>query len=268
MILQMYGEIVDDEWSWLYEFFKMPYCCPKQLRSALVGLPDGEELILEINSPGGSVWAGFEMYGVLRGCRRMTEAHIISMAASAATTVMIACDKVLASPVAQIMIHQPSAFVEDNFNNTAAAELLQFLDSVKASIINGYQLKCGEKTSRKKLEQLVDDSTWMPAQDAIALGLVDGLLDVNEEGQAALQISAGKALGLKNAVGCVSPSDLLLRYEEAVRNGAQPVEGHPVSDVSMPAEAPEDPQPAEAEPAGLGWQAAARIAIERERCFG
>lgn len=262
MILQMRGEIIADEWAWLYEYFEEPYSCPRMIRDALRDLPEGEPLILEINSPGGSVFAGFEMYGILRGCSRQTEAHVTALAASAATTLMIGCDRVLASPVAQLMIHQPSTYA-GGVNNTGAKELLQFLDSIKASILNGYQLKCGDKVSRKKLEQLVDSSTWMPVQDAIALGLVDGVLDATEEDAAALSESAGKVIGVQNAIAGAGPEDLLARYEEAVRNGATPVEGHPVAGCA-PASSPAPAEP----PVDDRWKLRARIELERERCFG
>jgi len=261
MILQMRGEIIADEWAWLYDYFGEPYSCPRMLRDALRDLPADEPLILEINSPGGSVFAGFEMYGILRGCHAQTEAHVTALAASAATTLMIGCDRVLASPVAQVMIHQPSVYA-GSVDNTATKEILNFLDSIKASILNGYQLKCGDKASRRQLEQLVDASTWMPVQDAIALGLVDGMLDATEEDYAALAVSAGKITGVRNALGGPAPEDLLARYEEAVRNGAAPVDGHPVAGCAA------EPAPAEPEAPAADdrWKLRARIELERERC--
>ena len=265
MILQMNGPIVADEWAWVYEYFQLPFACPKMLRDALAQLPADDKLVLEINSPGGAVWAGFEMYGVLRGCNKPTEAHVIALAASAATTLMIGCDTVLASPVAQIMAHQPAADPGGAINNTETREFLQFLDSVKASILNGYQIKCGDKVSRKKLEQLMDATTWMPVQDAIAIGLVDGLLDSSAEDEAMLQMTAGRMVGVQNAAGGESPLTLLARYEQAVRNGAKPVDGHPVAGAAAetPGDAagePED-QPGDADK----WQLQARIDLERAR---
>ena len=88
MTIELFGEIVSDEWAWLYELFGIQCCCPRQVREAIRDLPAGEDLILEINSPGGDVWAGFEIYGLLQACRAHTEAHIFTMAASAATTAM------------------------------------------------------------------------------------------------------------------------------------------------------------------------------------
>lgn len=236
MTVELYGEIVSDDWVWLYELFGIPCCCPKQVRDAIKKLPEGEELILEINSPGGDVWAGFEIFGMLQACRSDTEAHIISLAASAATTVMCGCDVVLASPVAQIMIHQPAAYVEEYVDNDGAQHLKNYLDSVKASILNGYVIKSAGKASRKRFEQLVDDSTWMPVQTALELGLIDGYLDLDDDAAAAIAADGG--LRVSNAAGISpAPKGLLARYEAAVRAGTMDaVPGHPVSIEPSPAQ--------------------------------
>ena len=227
MTIKLFGDVAPDEWVWIYDLFELPCISPKMVRDAIAELPEGEDLILEVNSPGGDAWAGFEIFGLLQALGERTEAHIIAMAASAATTITSACARVLASPVAQIMIHQPYVSVYDSMNNTGAQQLLNFLDSVKASIINGYLVKCGGKTTRRTLEKLVDKSTWMPAQDAIALGLVDGLLDTAEETEA--MITAGGGIGVTNSAAGNGVTSLLERYEAAVRAGTmQEVPGHPV----------------------------------------
>ena len=229
MIIELYGDVVSDEYDWLYSLFKIPHCCPKNIRDALKTLPEEEDLILEVNSPGGDVWAGFEIYGLLQKINGRTEAHIIALAASAATTITSACSRVLASPVAQFMIHQPAAYAEGFLNNEGARQLQNFLDSVKASIINGYVVKSAGKASRKTFEKLVDQSTYMPIQDAIDLGLVDGYLDTDKEADELL--SAGGGLRLNNSAGDGPTVDgLLRRYEDAVRAGLMDeVPGHPVS---------------------------------------
>lgn len=257
MKIKLYGDVISDEWAWVYELFGVPCCYPKLVRDAIEQLPAGEDLIIEVNSPGGSAWAGFEIFGLLQSLGERTEAHIVALAASAATTITSGCSRVLASPVAQIMIHQP---VIDGgvVNNNGARELQNFLDSVKASIINSYVVKCGGKTSRKKLEQLVDRSTWMPAQDAIELGLVDGLLDTSEE--AAAMITAGGGIGVTNSAGGGSLESLLERYEAAVKAGTmEEVPGHPVrreSAQGAEAAAREAGKPATGEDSGDGDESA------------
>lgn len=269
MTVELFGEIVSDDWVWLYEFFGIQCCYPKQVRDAIQSLPEGEKLILEINSPGGDVWAGFEIYGMLQACRSDTEAHIIALAASAATTVMCGCDVVLASPVAQIMIHQPAAYVEEYMNNDGAQHLKNYLDSVKASILNGYVIKSAGKATRKKFEELVDDSTYMPAQDAMKLGLVDGFLDVDDD--AAAVIAAASNIRVSNAAGISpAPKGLLARYEAAVRAGQMAeVPGHPVGRLEPP-EPQETPAAASltdrADVDLLGdWHLMAAIDLERAR---
>ena len=256
MTIELFGEIVSDDWLWIYQMFGIPCCSPGTVRMGIRDLPPGEDLIVEINSPGGDVWAGFEIYGLLQACHAHTEAHIISMAASAATTVMCGCDTVLSSPVAQVMIHQPAAYVEDYLNNESARQLQNYLDSIKASILNGYVIKSAGKTSRRKLEQLMDDSTWMPAQEALELGLVDGYLDLSDE-EAARLAEAGAALHVSNAAGLSpAPRSLVERYEAAVRAGTmEEAPGHPVARLSAQPEAAPD------------WRLQAAIDLERVRGF-
>ena len=273
MKITMYGELIGDQWAWLYDRWEIPYCCPRQVREAIESLGPDEELVLEINSPGGDVWAGFEIYGMLRACSGHTEAHIIAMAASAATTITSACDTVLASPVAQIMIHQPATAVGAYVNNEYARQLMNFLDSIKASIINGYVIKAAGKATRARIEQLVDESTYMPVQDAIELGLVDGILDEDEESAQRIREEGG-VLVTNMAVPSNTPTELLRRYEAAVRAGTmQEVPGHPVSR-EAPQEAQSGAEGGNAEPAGNvpdtdvrnAWRMRARLALSRARC--
>jgi enoyl-CoA hydratase/carnithine racemase len=189
------------------------------------------------------------------------------MAASAATTVMSGCDTVLASPVAQVMIHQPATGV-GYVNNDGARQLVNFLDSIKASIIDGYVVKAAGKTPRARFEQLVDESTWMPVQDAIDLGLVDGMLDTDEE--TAQRIAAAGGLLITNMATLSTPPQALLeRYEAAVRAGnAEEVPGHPVEPktpdaATTPATAPENVTDTDV---GNNWQLQAAIDLERARC--
>ena len=239
------GEIVDDEDQWLYDYFGLPAFSPAKLRQALEKNPEGEELVVEINSIGGSVFAGFEMYSVLRGAKCRTAAEVQSLAASAASTVMIGCNMARLSPVAQVMIHLPTAVTQGDVYEHQRTERL--LDSIKTSILNGYELRCAGKTTRARLDELMESATWLPAQDAIALGLADGLLFGEDD--AALAKSVVNAAG-----GLHSPAKLLERYEAAVRGGAAPAEGHPVDMI-------------QARPIDTGdrWRMSAKLKIEQVR---
>ena len=171
---QLNGEVVGDQDLWLYQFFEVPAFSPQTIRTAVEENPEGEDLVLEINSGGGSVFAGFEMYSVLRsaGCR--TVAEVQSLAASAASVVMLGCQEVHASPVAQVMIHLPSMGTQgDRYDHQVS---IGVLDSITESILNAYTIKAGPRSSRDELKRLMRTAAWMTAPEAKGLGLVDKIV--------------------------------------------------------------------------------------------
>lgn len=174
MRTQLNGYIVADEDAWLYRWFGYSASCPADIRRAVAENPPGETLTLEINSPGGSMFAGFEMYSVLRGAECDTEAEVQSLAASAASTAMLGCKRVKATPVAQVMVHNPAVTADGNqYDHRKTAK---DLDKFAQSILNAYELKCRGKKTREQLKAMMDSETWMPVQEAVEAGLVDEII--------------------------------------------------------------------------------------------
>lgn len=102
---------------------------------------------------------------------------IDGIAASAASVVAMAGDKVLMSPTSMLMIHNPMTMAAGDHNDMAKA--IHALDETKEAIINAYQLKTGK--SRAKLSELMEDETWMNAIKAIKDGFADGMLGEEPE---------------------------------------------------------------------------------------
>lgn len=174
MRTQLSGYIVADEDALLYRWFGYSVSCPADIRRAVAENPPGETLTLEINSPGGSMFAGFEMYSVLRGAECDTEAEVQSLAASAASTAMLGCKRVKATPVAQVMVHNPAVTADGNqYDHRKTAK---DLDKFAQSILNAYELKCRGKKTREQLKAMMDSETWMPVQEAVEAGLVDEII--------------------------------------------------------------------------------------------
>lgn len=174
MRTQLSGYIVSDEDALLYRWFGYSVSCPADIRRAVAENPPGETLTLEINSPGGSMFAGFEMYSVLRGAECDTEAEVQSLAASAASTAMLGCKRVRATPVAQVMVHNPAVTADGNqYDHRKTAK---DLDKFAQSILNAYELKCRGKKTREQLKAMMDSETWMPVQEAAEAGLVDEII--------------------------------------------------------------------------------------------
>lgn len=175
MRVTLNGIVSTDEDVEIYEWFGYKAFGPQTIRQALDVNPAGEDLVFEINSPGGSVFAGSEMYSVLRSAENVrTRAEIQSIAASAASYFSLGCDEVWMSPAAQLMIHLPSTSTEGNRSNHL--ESIQMLDTVRDSILNVYELKSGGKADRAEFKRMMNASTWLTAQEAVEKGLADGIL--------------------------------------------------------------------------------------------
>ena len=139
-------------------------------------IEQAKDLTVYINSPGGDVMAGAEIYTALRehseqGLGRVT-VKVTGLAASAASIVAMAGDEILMSPVSYMMIHNPWTALYGN-----AKELRKqadTLDIITEGLINAYERRTGK--SRDELMQLLDAETYMSAQTCIDEGFADGML--------------------------------------------------------------------------------------------
>lgn len=242
--------MVADDDLWVYEWFGITAFSPLAVRNAIRDNTD-DELVVEVNSGGGSVFAGFEMFSLLRGASCRTVAVVQSLAASAASTIISGCGTVQMSPVAQIMLHLPATSTSGNRDDHR--ESIKLLDSITESILNGYETKCRGKATRERLAQLMRAETWIPAQDAVEMGLADEIL-YQDASAAALPGDIVNAVGssirrLANSMALPSAAELRAKYAELVAKGATPADGHPVL----------DPTPA------MTWRDEARLKIEKNK---
>jgi ATP-dependent Clp protease protease subunit len=126
-----------------------------------------------LNSPGGDCFAAAQIYNMLRDYKGKVTIKIDGLAASAASVIAMAGDKVLMSPVSMLMIHNPSTVAMGSTDEMQKA--IEMLDEVKNSIVNAYQTKTG--LSRNKLSKLMDEETWMNAGKAVELHFADGVIE-------------------------------------------------------------------------------------------
>lgn len=221
MRMQLNGYIVADEDAELYRFFGYKVTSPADIRKAVAENPSGETLTVEINNSGGNMWAGFEMYSVLRAAPCETEAEIQSLSASAASIAMLGCKRVKATPVAQVMIHNPAIIAEGNqYDHQKTADVLV---SFAQSILNAYELKCQGKRTRAELEAMMDAETWLPAQEAVEAGLVDEIIG----GAGLIPSQVVNAVGgglraLSEADGLPSAAELRARKDAMDAGGPEP----------------------------------------------
>ena len=179
MRLNLSGELIADEWAEVYRWwgYEAGFYCPSDVRNALAKLPDGEELVLEINSVGGVVDCAAEIYSVISAAVASgvtVRAEIQSLAASAASYYILACSRIDISLPAQMMIH--CAGWDVGGNKHAHEWAAQALDVTDASILDVYCRKCGDKCDRAELERMMEAETYIGARRCLELGLVDGII--------------------------------------------------------------------------------------------
>lgn len=169
--INLYGTIVASDDSWFYEWFEMDHTTPRMISDQLTQA-NGDDVELYINSPGGDVWAGSEIYTALREYSGNVTAKVVSIAASAASVAMCGAKKVMISPTAQIMVHRSATGTWGNKNILDQAS--QMLNSVDEGMVNAYEHKTGK--SREEILAWMDGETFLNAQQAIENGFADEIM--------------------------------------------------------------------------------------------
>lgn len=167
-ILFLNGTIAEESW---FDDEVTPALFKDELNS-------GEgDITVWINSPGGDCIAAAQIYNMLMDYKGNVTVKIDGIAASAASVIAMAGNKVIVSPVSMIMIHNPATIAAGDTAEMQKA--IAMLDEVKESIINAYEIKTG--LSRARLSHLMDAETWMDANSAIELGFADEIMQRNAE---------------------------------------------------------------------------------------
>jgi ATP-dependent Clp protease, protease subunit len=131
------------------------------------------DVIVRINSPGGSVFDGMAIYNAIRDHKAATTTIIDGLAASAASYIALAGDKVVMAEGAFLMIHDPYSLVigtSDDMRKEA-----NLLDKVRDQIGSLYARKSGKDLA--EITQMMADETWMTGKEAVDLGFADETME-------------------------------------------------------------------------------------------
>lgn len=173
--IRLNGTITTNDTAAIYDWLGWDAVCPKKVTDALDEAA-GDDVTLEIASPGGTVVSGYEIYTALKKYKGKITAEI-SWACSAATLIACAADEVLISETGLYMIHNTQGIAEGDYR-----DMKQEGDALKAlneGIINAYELKTG--MSRDAIQRLMDKSTYMSPREAIERKFADGYISGGEE---------------------------------------------------------------------------------------
>ena len=167
--IQISGTIINQDDKMIYNWYRMSSTAPND-----VDLEDGsdEPVILNINSNGGDIHAGAEIYTKLRDYKGEITANIVGMAASSASFIAMAADHIFISPMGQMMIHNASAEIGGNADEHR--DLAKILDGVTGQIAESYATRSGRSTS--DFLAMMKKETWFTAKEAVEAGLADKLM--------------------------------------------------------------------------------------------
>lgn len=169
--LYIYGDIVSYKWD-------ESDTTAQSFKDELDALGDIHTLNMYINSPGGSVFQGQAIYSILKRHKATVNAHIDGIAASISSVIPMAADNVFMPRNSMMMVHNPWTLAMGN-----AQELRKQaddLDRIRESILEAYLSKTGDKLSRDKLVELLDNETWLTAQECFDYGLCDQVVGAKE----------------------------------------------------------------------------------------
>ena len=169
------GQVVPSGNEWIYEWYGIQATSPKQVIRALKNA-NGEPVTIKINSGGGDVFAGCEIYNELKNYSGEVSIEIHGLCASIASVIAMA-GKCKMSPLAEIMIHNVSTNTSGDYRDMEhTAEVLK---KANKTIANAYVLKTGMKA--EEVYKLMDKETWFTADEALEIGLIDEILYSDEK---------------------------------------------------------------------------------------
>ena len=169
--IQLKGVMIPNDLQDIYDFAKREATSAKKIIEQLP--EDNSDVVIEVNSNGGAVNTGSEIYTALRNYQGNVIAEVIGMAGSSASFAIMGADKVVMSPTAQIMIHKAS-FREISGNSDDLEKASNALKSIDKSIVNAYVEKTG--LDEEKLMELMAKETYMSAHEAIELGFANEVM--------------------------------------------------------------------------------------------
>lgn len=169
------GAIIGNDYKEIYDWYGMESTCPNDILNVLP--KDNKPVEVVINSGGGHVNVGSEIYSIFKDYAGPVTVKIVGIAASAASVIAMSGDIVVIAPTGQVMIHNVNSIAEGDYNEMI--HRAGVLKEMNRSVANAYILKTG-KTEGEILE-MMNKETWFSAKSALENGFVDEIMGVASE---------------------------------------------------------------------------------------
>ena len=160
----------------------------------LAGMTQDQTVELYINSMGGDVKEALGIVNALKRCPAKVIAYVDGFAASAASVITQGADEIYMPRNTCMMLHNARWITEGNPKELRKSA--DDLEVINQTIINSYAARAGEKLSAQVLQQILDEETWLTAEQCIQYGLADGYTNYDADIQkAAEQFKAAAQTG-------------------------------------------------------------------------
>lgn len=178
------GVMIPNSYKWYYDFFGEDSTCPKDVQDILDAVKQGDEVEVYINSPGGVIDVGSEIYTLLKTQKENVKIYITGEACSAASIAAMAgyCEM---SPTALMMVHCVSSGV--NGNHKEMEHMGEVLRTADKALCTAYMDKAG--MSETEALEMMEHETWLTAQQAKEKGLIDKIMFQEQEQDAAQMVN-------------------------------------------------------------------------------
>lgn len=159
--LYFYGDIVSESWQsdWYNEDK-----CPQDVADLLNSVEKNATLNIYINSGGGDAFGGIAIYNLLKRHKGQKIVHVDALAASVASVIAMAGDRIIIPKTAQIMVHKPWGYQIGNADEMRKAA--DALDACQESIMAAYMEKAAEGVDRETIEAMVNAEKWLTGERA------------------------------------------------------------------------------------------------------
>ncbi len=217
------GEVVDSGSEWIYDWYGIQAISPKIIQKNLNNA-NGDDVTIRINSGGGSVFAGCDIYNMLMDYKQRANVivEINGLCASIAGVIAMAGTTVRMSPSALFMIHNVSCNASGDYRDME--HTAETLKKANETIANAFKLKTGMED--KEIKKIMDHETWFTAQEAKEKGIIDEIMYQNQKVDTNMvNLLRNKASALCNSVAL--NNDIIEKLKE-YKSINQPLENNEV----------------------------------------
>lgn len=133
------------------------------------------DVVVNINSPGGSFFEGLAIYNALREHPAHVTVKVLGIAASAASVIAMAGDEIQIARSGFMMIH--NTWVVASGDRHALRDVADWLEPFDAAAVDLYAARTGLEP--KELAKMLDREAWIGGNDAVSKGFADTLLSAD-----------------------------------------------------------------------------------------